>query len=265
MDGQVAALVLAGSRRGEKDGVARAAGVSCKAFAPVGGRPMIERVLEALLDHTRVATIDVALAPGVEPVREAPRLAQWLDEGRVQAVTAGSSPAGTVGEALRRSPDDLLVTTADHALLTRTMLEQFLAGCGDRGIDAFAALLPLALLEARYPEAKRTGLRMRDGRYSGCNLFMLRRGQGARSLVSLWLALEAKRKTPWRMARAVGPAALAGYALGLLTLPRAMDWIGGRAGARVAPVILDIPEAAIDVDTPQDLALVEKVLSRAAD
>ncbi|MFC7554928.1 hypothetical protein ACFQU7_25930 [Pseudoroseomonas wenyumeiae] len=46
----VTALVLAGSRAGAADPMAMAAGVSHKALLPVGGVPMLARVLEALRD-----------------------------------------------------------------------------------------------------------------------------------------------------------------------------------------------------------------------
>lgn len=260
---ELRALVLAGSREGERDTVARHAGVSCKAVAPVAGCPMIERCLAVLLASPRITAIDVALPARVDPRPEAPRLAGWLDEGVVGRVAPASSPARTVAAALERLAADqwLLVTTADHALLDPAILEQFLDRCDKPDIDAFAALLPLEILEARYPDMKRTGLKLRDGRYSGCNLFLLRGGRGARDLAAFWVRLEALRKSPLRMARTVGPAALLGYGLRLLTLSRALGMIGKRAGARLAPSMLDIPEAAIDVDTLRDLAFVERLLT----
>lgn len=260
--GDLRALVLAGSRQGERDVIAQRAGVSCKALAPLAGRPMIEHGLETLLDSPRITAVEVAL-PGQADLRaEAPRLAGWLDGGLVRLVEPAPSPARTVAAALERLPPDqqLLITTADHALLAPAMLEQFLDRCAAPGSDAFAALLPLEILEARYPDMNRTGIKLRDGRYSGCNLFLLRGGCGARALAAFWVRLEALRKSPLRMARVVGPAALLGYGLRLLTLSRALSLIGRRTGARLAPSMLDIPEAAIDVDTIRDLAFVERLL-----
>lgn len=257
------ALLLAGSRRGETDAVARAAGVACKALAPVAGVPMVERSLEPLLASPRLGAVEVALPAGIHLAEAAPRLAGWLAKGRVAQVEPADSPARTVADALARVPPggSLLVATADHALLDAAILERFLDGCAVPEIDAFAALLPLRNLEAKYPGMKRTGLRFRDDRYSGCNLFLLRGGPGARALVMFWTRLEALRKSPVRMAWTVGPLALAAYGLRLLTLEQALRRIGRRAGARVAPVLLDIPEAAIDVDTPRDRAFVEQLLA----
>lgn len=256
------ALLLAGSREGETDAIARGAGVSCKALAPVAGLPMIERSMEVLLNSPRLGAIEVALPPRARVSVDAPRLAGWLEQRRVQRVDPEKSPARTVAAALQRlAPGEpLLVTTADHALLDAAMLGQFLDRCDTPATDVFAALLPLEILEARYPEMKRTGLRFRDGRYSGCNLFLLRNGPGGRSLVAFWVRLEALRKSPLRMARIMGPTALLAYGLRLLTLSQALRRIGRRTGATVAAAMLDIPEAAIDVDTPRDLAFVEKLL-----
>lgn len=224
---------------------------------------MIERPVSVLLESERIAAIDTALPPHANVAAEAPRLAEWLADRRVLRRDAAASPARTVHAALGGLAEGewLLVTTADHALLNAATVEQFLDRCDAPDIDAFAALLPLKVLEAVYPGMRRTGIRLRDGRYSGCNLFLLQNGEAARSLVSFWIRLEALRKSPLRMALAVGPAAVLGYGLRLLTLSRALAAISRRTGARLAPSILDIPEAAIDVDTLADLAFVEKLLA----
>lgn len=242
--------------------IAARAGVSCKALAPVAGMPMIERVVGVLMDHPAIDRIEVALASSEDTAKAAPRLAQWLVDGHVHRSDPESSPARTVAGVMAGLPDDqrLLITTADHALLSAAMLDQFLAGCDRPGVDASAALLPLTLVESKYPTMKRTGLRLRDGRYSGCNLFLLRAGAGARALLSFWRQLESLRKSPWRMARVVGPGMLLRYGLRLLTLHEALASIGAKSGATLAPVILDIPESAIDIDTREDLAFVEKLL-----
>ncbi|MDZ7841212.1 MAG: nucleotidyltransferase family protein [Gammaproteobacteria bacterium] len=262
--GALRALVLAGTRQGEPDVIADAAGASCKALAPVGGQPMIERPLSVLLHSGRIAGIDAALPVDADVAAESPRLAGWLDERVVKRVEAAASPARTVRAVLDRLPMDdwLLVTTADHALLDAAILEQFLGRCEAPGVDAFAGLLPLEILEATYPDMRRTGLKLRDGRFSGCNLFLLRNGSAGRALVSFWMRLETLRKSPLRMALALGPAAVLGYGLRALSLSRALQMIGRRTGARLAPAILDIPEAAIDVDSLPDLAFVESFLAK---
>jgi GTP:adenosylcobinamide-phosphate guanylyltransferase len=66
------------------------------------------------------------------------------------------------------------------------------------------------------------------------------------------------------MALAIGPAALLAYGLRLRSLGATLDGIGKRTGTRIAAAMLDAPEAAIDVDSPQDLRFADRLL-RAAD
>ena len=50
--------------------------------------------------------------------------------------------------------------------------------------------------------------------------------------------------------------------LGNLTLADALAELGQRMGLSIQEVILPFPEAAVDVDTLEDLALVEQILAR---
>jgi hypothetical protein len=62
---------------------------------------------------------------------------------------------------------------------------------------------------------------------------------------------------------ALGWSAVLDYALGRLTLERALARISRRLGLRAAPVILPFPEAAVDVDSVEDLQLVRAIVDRA--
>jgi hypothetical protein len=66
-------------------------------------------------------------------------------------MAAGGSPARTVVDALRRWPSPLLVTTADHPLLTPGMVERLLRE-GDPEADAVVALVPAAAAVVAIPE-----------------------------------------------------------------------------------------------------------------
>jgi hypothetical protein len=51
------------------------------------------------------------------------------------------------------------------------------------------------------------------------------------------------------------------YASGRLTLGGAFEAVSKKLGITAAPVLLPFAEAAIDVDKPSDLALVEEILA----
>lgn len=259
-EGELAALVLAGSRSGEADPVARAAGVRAKCLAPVAGRPMVVRVVEALATTPRIGPILVVASPelGLERLAE---LVPHVATGRLLVRTPAESPAASLLEALDATGDrPMLVTTADHPLLTSTILGIFLRDAQASGADVAVGLAPAEAVLRTAPATRRTWWRFRDGRFSGANLFLLR-GTAARPAILFWRRVEAERKRPWRIVRLFGLVDLVLYLSGLLTLSQAMARAARILGCGVAAVVIPIGEAAIDVDRPADLALAEALLA----
>jgi GTP:adenosylcobinamide-phosphate guanylyltransferase len=243
------AVVLAGSR-GAADPVAQAAGVSHKAFAFVGGKPMIARVLDTL-----------AAAPSIDGlVVVIERSAPELPRTGVRRIDAARSPSLSALAGFEAAGAPVLVTTADHPLLTVEMVEQFIADARRSGVDVAAGVAARAVIEEAGTTARRTYLRFRDAEVSGCNLFALMTPQ-ARAALTYWRKLESRRKQPWRMAWSVGPFTLARYASGLLTTRAAAAALGRAAGCRAAMIPLPFPDAAHDVDKPADLAFAETRLA----
>lgn len=257
------ALVLAGSR-GASDPVAAAAGMAQKCLVPAGGRPMLCRVLDTLLASPSIERIYVTLQ---EPsaISGDPELRRRLDSGRVSLVAGDSTPSLSVKVALAEigQPFPLLVTTADHPLLTPEIIDHFTAEAARSGVDVAAGVTSSAVLLSSYPDSKRTWLRFRDERYSGANLFALLTPAAA-AAVRFWRRVEADRKKPWRIARAFGIGSLLSYLLGWLTLRQAMQRVSRVMGCEAVAIPLPFAEAAIDVDKPADLELVETILARRA-
>jgi GTP:adenosylcobinamide-phosphate guanylyltransferase len=260
-DAPFTALVLAGSRSPD-DPVANAAGVAHKCLAPVAGVPMLVRVVETLAACPGVDRIAVALEdPAL--LDELPALRPLIEAGRCTLLATAATPSLSVQRALDDlvDPLPLLVTTGDHPLLTPEIVAHFCAAARRTGADLAAGLTPASAIEEAYPNAQRTYLRFRDERYSGANLFTVLKPEGRRA-VAFWRRVEQERKRPWRLVRAFGWRPLVAYLLGRLTLDDAMARASRVIGARIAAVVMPYPEAAIDVDKPADLALVETILAR---
>lgn len=253
--GSLTVLVLAGSRQGAADPMAVAAQVSHKALLPVAGTPMLLRVIRALRAAPAIGRIIVSC----ERTDLLDGIAETAD---VLAIRAETSPAASVAAALGAYGTPLLVTTADHALLSPAILSDFLAEA-PQSADAVAAVARAETIRAGYPDTRRTWIRLRDGDFSGCNLFLLRTPRAGRA-VAFWQRLEAQRKSPLAMARLIGLRALIGYALKILTLDGVARLLSRRTGAALAAITLSHADAAIDVDKPADLALVEKTLAARA-
>lgn len=247
----VTVVVLAGDR-GPGDVLARDAGVAGKTLVPVAGRAMLAHVLAAAqrIDCRRLLVV----APESGPYRALAAAAG------AELIAPAAGPVASLERALeaagRQRP--IVVLTGDHPLLQPAWLSQLMDGCGNA--DVAVGLADAERVRARFPGSRRTIYRFRDRPVCGTNLFFLQDPAAGSRLVNAWRPVEAKRKRPWRIVGLLGAGNLARYLAGRLTLDSAFAALSRRLGVTIRPVLLDDPLAAVDVDSPADLALVRGVL-----
>jgi GTP:adenosylcobinamide-phosphate guanylyltransferase len=254
------AVVLAG-QRSRNDPVARASGVPCKAFAPVGGKPMVLRVLETLAATAGIGK-RILCGPDKSLLEQLPPLREAIDRGEVHWIPSEGTPSRSAAAALAETPANapVVLTTADHALLEPSVVRYFCNQAREGNHDVLFGLADAEEVMLAFPQTRRTRHRFRDGGYCGCNLFAFMNEPG-RSAVSFWQRVERHRKNPLRLVSELGAISVLRYVLGHLTLDQALRGLSHRAGANTGAVLLPFPRAAIDVDTARDLALVEKLLA----
>jgi CTP:molybdopterin cytidylyltransferase MocA len=255
-DIKIDALILAGRRSGETDPLAGVENVPHKALLVAGGKPLIRRVVEALKGSGRIDRMTIA-AP--EDVRGAIAAALEGLDGWTFVDTAGSPASTALAHLDAAAPErGLLLTTCDHALLSAEMVRRFLDEA--RKGDAGAACVDRVTYEQRFPGSKRTFIKLKDSQFSGANLFWFA-GARAKGLADFWRRLEAKRKKPLDMAREIGVLTALSYLSGSMTKAGLEKTIRKRTKIDIRLVELPNAEAAIDVDKPQDLELVRKILA----
>ena len=255
------AIVLAGKRPGP-DPVAEAAGVACKSFAPIGGRPMVHRVLDTL---AAAGQIGPKFLCGLSRslIEQEPELKSRFDKGEVKWLAGHATPSASTYHALQSVPDGMpvLVTTADHAFLSARIVDYFCSEARRMQYDLVAGLTLYKGVTSAFPETKRTAIRFKDSAYSGCNLFAFMNPR-AYSAAAFWRRIEQQRKKPLQMMRILGLWPVVRYLTGKLSLSDGLEHLSNRLGIRAGAVILPFPEAAVDVDTVEDWkfaqALVEK-------
>lgn len=254
------ALVLAAGR-GPDDSMAKAFGVRHKCLLDIAGTPMLIRVLTALAASKSVNRIVISIEdPSI--IADAPGFRELAARRPIETIPSANQASISVAQALRSGDMSfpVLVTTADHALLSAEMVDHFCARSHDTGADLTVGLASADTILGAYPGSARTFLKFADGRYSGCNLFTFN-NQNALKAVDFWQRVERDRKQPWRLIKAFGLWPLCAYLTGRLTLEAAFGKGSPRLGVVAKPVILPMAEAAIDVDKPADLELVERILA----
>lgn len=241
-------IILAGQRPG-RDPLCEHAGVSFKADIQVAGMAMVDRVATALKGAGLSEPFELS---GYPDPREGFKL-----------TASGEGPADSALAAAGAGGFPVLVTTCDHALLTSEMVTEFLEGARQSGADFVVGLASRDRIQMEYPETKRTYMVFNDLAVSGCNLFYIANEDGL-AAINFWKDAQHLRKKPLKLASKIGAKITIKYALKRLSLQGAFDYASRRVGTRVAPVLIDHAEAAIDVDCPSDLTLVEEILSRRA-
>ncbi|WP_420137357.1 nucleotidyltransferase family protein [Sphingomonas sp.] len=252
------ALLLAGQRPGV-DPLAEAFGQEWKALVQVAGEAMLSRVAKTLLASPSIARVVIV---GQHPDQLLIGDCGWLANAPgVSTAVSNSGIAGSIAalSGTSHAPWPILVTTADHPLLTVDMVEAMIAGAADA--DVAVGVVSSKVLLAAYPENKRTWLKFGGGAWTGANLFALASAR-ARPALQAWSAVERDRKKAIKLIWHFGPLLAVRAMTRTITLAGALSKAGLRLGAIVKPVALPFAEAGIDVDKPSDHALAEQILTK---
>ena len=253
---RMTAIVLAGQRDGE-DALAQYAGAACKAVIEIAGIPMLTRVLETLRSSSSLGNIVVS-GPGANELEAQEKLSDLIREGNVTWMPPQASPSRSAYDVLCKLPRDepVLLTTADHPLLTPEIVDYFCAGSTELDADLTVGLAPYALVRDEFPQMKKTVLRFKGIELCGCNLFAFLTPAG-REAADYWRAVEAQRKNPLRVIRILGWFNVVKYFFGMLTLDDALESLSRSLGLKVRAVILPYADAAVDVDSVSDYRFVQ--------
>lgn len=255
------AIILAGDRT-SSDPVAEAAGVPCKAFTPVGGRPMVLRVLDALEASRQIGKC-ILCGPSQQSIAQQPEINARIAEKQLIWMPGQSTPSLSTHHILESLSDaaPVLVTTADHALLSAAIIDYFCAEARQTKCDVAVGLASHAEVMAAFPETRRTAIKFKDGSYCGCNLFGFLNPQSYKA-AQFWRQVEKERKNPLKMMRILGWWAVTRYLGGTMSLNDALGYLSKQMGLRAGVVMLPFPEAAVDVDNVDDLKLVQSLVAK---
>lgn len=256
---KVAAVVTAGWSPEEDDPLAQhTRGVMSKALIPIAGKPMIAHVIDALAGSRYVEhIIVVALNPAAEiqfsvPVEHIP------DGGSMLAnVEAG------VNYALERHPDvdAVLLSGSDLPTITPHIVDAFIDECTRTDHDLYYTIVERSVMEARFPESRRSYVHLREGDFAGGDLMLFRPGVtlGQREL---WESLAGARKNALRQAAMFGFWPLMKLVIRRLSLAEAERRACKALKVRGHAIPFPHAEVGMDVDKPFQLEIARAELER---
>lgn len=249
------AVVLAGGKNGPE--MRAATGVENRALTPLGGTTMLGCVVAALTAAASLGRVFV-----VGPMPPSPEYTTVTGgETMLYNLMVGLTAAQADGDGM------VLVSTSDIPFLTSAAVEDFVRQASASGADLCFSYVPVELCYAKYPQMKRTAIKVREGKVTLGNLFLV----NPRFLIAhqkTIMQAYAARKSPFQVGRLLGWGLLARF-LGAQflspTLLPVSELVGsvGRligGGCRVSAIRSGFPEIGTDVDKPDDVAAARELL-----
>ncbi|MCX7925271.1 MAG: NTP transferase domain-containing protein [Fimbriimonadales bacterium] len=216
------------------------AGARSRAEVVVGDAPMYQHVLRALQGVDSVQTI---LIVGSAPAGEG-----------YTVIPPGADLLENVRRGLEQSQtESVLFATVDLPFLTAESVRFFLEESLRSGASLTYAVVPADLCRERFPNMKRTTVRLREGEVTGGNLFWARREVALRELHRLE-ALYRARKQPVRLAMQIGLGLLLRFLLAqylnprLLSIAQIEQRVAQILQTPVKAILTPYPEVGTDID-----------------
>jgi molybdopterin-guanine dinucleotide biosynthesis protein A len=257
------AVVLGGGK--SNDPVALAAGVEVKALVLLEGRTMAWHVLRALRESGKVDHIVYVgpVVPDFESLIDThvpghDGMLENLEAGlkALEVLRADGAGHASAGHALA---DRALVVTADVPLLTAIAVRDLFAR--DPGSALVYPVVTERACESQFPGGRRTYARVREGKFTGGNLFLVEPGLVSKFMPKLRQVI-ANRKNPLVLAGIIGPGILIKFLLGRVRIVELEARVSQILGVQAKALISEHAEIGFDVDKADDLEIVRQRLER---
>ncbi len=226
-----------------------------EALVDIDGRPMVTYVTSALARCPEVGRIFV-----VGP-KEALSVCSFGPT--VTVVEGGDSIFATAQKGLAMIEDDrlTLVATADIPLITPAAVSDFLQQAAPLQAEFCYPIVTKETCESQFAGVKRTYVRLKQGTFTGGNLFLVRPSVVKRCRAAAEQII-ARRKAPLALCRLLGWRFVFGLLLGRLELADLEKCVSNLLQLNGRVLISRYAEIGLDVDKPSDLELVRQAARR---
>ncbi len=250
----IVAIISAGGVPSEDDPLFAYTQGRPKALLPIAGRPMIAHVVDAFA-HT----------PGVEHIViiALPEEGEYTFSTPVEYVPdAGSLIANAeagLQYAMERYPelDAVLLSSSDVPLITPEIITQFVQECLRTDHDLYYPIVERSVMEARFPESRRSYAHLKEGDFAGGDVFLVRPTL-ATDHTHLMDKLAAARKNVLQQARMVGMWTFIKLITRQLTIEEGARRVGKVLGIRARIIPAPWAEIGMDVDKPFQFEIVRR-------
>lgn len=229
-----------------------------KALLDVAGKPMIQWVLDALQGAKtieRVVVIGLENDSGVS----CKKLVGFLPNqgGMIENIRAGVNFVVDLNQAA----EHVLLVSSDIPGITAPMVDWMVTTCEQTNLDAYYGVITRQVMEATFPNSRRSYIRLRDMEVCGSDMNMIRSSM-VTSKDAIWEQLIASRKNAMKQAALIGYDTLLLLLLRWITLEDAIEKVTKRLHITGQAPVCPYAEVGMDVDKPHQLEIMRDYLAR---
>lgn len=217
-------------------------------------KTLIEIVIDALNASEKVNEVVVIAPPEAVP------FIKNSSSKLKQIINASEDLIERLYKAIEFAESEfLLIVPVDIPLITKEIVDGFIEECLREESDAYYPIISKEILEKRFPGTIRTYAKLKEGVFTGGNMFLIRKSlfEINRPFVE---EIFRARKSAYKMAMVAGPRILIKGILRLLTVEEAEKRVSKLfKNARMKAVFTQFPEIGIDVDKEEDIEYLEKL------
>lgn len=245
------AIVTAGGIPNPEDPLYTFLKGDAKALVDMAGKPMIQWVLDALNAAQQVdAIILIGLSSKSDLVSAKP-IHYLSNQGRMLSnIVAGVNKA----LELNKKTEYVLVVSSDIPTLKGEMVDWLVSKCMETKDEMYYGVCPRDVMEARFPDSRRTYTRLKDIELCGADIHVTHVRMATEHL-ELWEKLIGNRKSPLTQASIVGLDTFWKIFTRSITLDELVTHLSNRLGIKGRAIFWDRAEPCMDVDKPHQLEL----------
>lgn len=250
-------IILAGGAS-PNDPLAELAQGKPKSLIPIAGKPMVQWVLDAVNDAPSIGTVALIGLDDSSPLKCTKPLISLPDLG---SLMANIQQGARTFQELHPDETHILSISADIPGITGEIVEAMSKEYAGFNYDIYYSVVSREVMEKRYPESKRTYIKVKDGQFCGGDLNCYSK-RAALDPAGVWKDLIKLRKSPLKQAAIIGYGTLMLLLLRQLTLAQAAERVCRRLGITGKALQVPFAEIGMDVDKPFQFDMVQADLLR---
>jgi NDP-sugar pyrophosphorylase family protein len=229
-----------------------------KALLEIGGKPMVQWVLDALSSAKKVENVVMIGLTGESGVTCTKPLTYIANKiSMIENILGGINKVLEINPSATR----VLMVSSDLPAITSDMIDWEIETTLPTDVDLCYTVVKREVVEARYPGSRRTYVKLKDVEVCGGDLHVLHTSVVSMS-PEIWERLIATRKNPVKQAAIIGFDTLFLMAFRVLTLEQAVKKVATRLKMTGKAVVCPYAEIAMDVDKPNQLEMMRVDLMR---